>query len=194
MSRIRVTLVMAGLVVAFATLALTSSAQQQPGGRGGGGGGGGRGQRGGGPGGGGFGGPGFGGPGGNLVMLANNEAVQKELKLTDRQKALVKKVADDSNTKRRDVFGELRKQTDAAKAQAIQQAQAQAAAGQQVDPSLDARGAGVGNPLVSALNQRGGPPQIYGGQMLNNNNPAAQQQALRAQARRKPAPCNSKAG
>jgi hypothetical protein len=168
---------MAGLVVAFATLALTSSAQQQPGGRGGGGGG--RGQRGGGPGGG-FGGPGFGGLGSNLVMLANNEAVQKELKLTDRQKALVKKVSDDSNTKRREVFQNLRQQTDAAKNQAIQQAQAQAAAGQQIDPSLDARGAGVGNPLVSALNQRGGRAQIYGGQALND--PAAQQQALQAQA------------
>jgi hypothetical protein len=181
MSRFRVTLVMAGLVVALATLALTSHAQQPPGGPGG------RGQRGGrggpgGPGGPGFGGPGFGGPGGpggNLVMLASNEVVQKELKMTDRQKALVKRVSDEQNTKRREVFQNLRQQTAAAKAQAVQEAQAQAAAAQ-IDPSLDARGAAAGNPLVSALNQRGGRPQIFGGQTLDD--PAAAQQAQQALA------------
>ena len=100
MSRIRVTLIMAGLVVAMAAVALTSKAQP-PGGRGGGA------RRGrrtgrrprrtrrprvwGGP----------GGPGGNLLTLASNEAVQKELKMTDRQKAQVKKISDESNTRRR---------------------------------------------------------------------------------------------
>jgi hypothetical protein len=169
MSRFRVTVVMAGLVVASAALALNSSAQPPggPGGRGG------RGQGGpGGPGGFGmWGGPG-GGPGGNLVTLAGNDAVQKELKLTDKQKAQVKKIADDSNTRRRDVFQNLRQQADAAKNQALQEAQANVEAGQQADPSLDARGSGAGNPLINSLNQRGYQPPIYGGQQLND--PAAQ--------------------
>jgi Spy/CpxP family protein refolding chaperone len=176
MSRFRVTVIMAGLVVASAALALTSNAQQPPGGRGGRGG---RGQGGpGGPGGPGmWGGPG--GPGGNLLMLAGNEVVQKELKLTDKQKAQVKKISEESNNKRRDVFQNLRQQADAAKNEAVQEAQAQAAAGQQADPSLDARGSGAGNPLINSLNSRGFRPQIYGGQPLDD--PAAAQQAQQAQ-------------
>ena len=117
MSRIRITLVTA-LVVALAAAAINWQAQPPPGGRGGG-----RGQRGGGPGGG----PGgWGGPGGNLIMLAGNEAVAKELKLTDRQKAKVKQISDDQNKKRGEVFQQIRQQADMAKAQAAQQAQAEA--------------------------------------------------------------------
>src|SRR5271157_6250406 len=90
MSRIRITLITA-LVFALAAVAINSQAQPPPDGQRAG-----RGQRGGGPGGGpggpgGWGGPGGpGGPGGNLIALAGNEAVAKELKLTDRQKAKVK--------------------------------------------------------------------------------------------------------
>jgi len=182
MFRIRITLVTA-LVVALAAVAINSQAQPPPGGQGGG-----RGQRGGrggpgGPGGpGGFGGPG--GPGGNLVMLANNEAVQKELKLTDRQKARVKQIADDQTKKSGEVFQQLRQQTDMAKAQAAQQAQAEALQGGQIDPSVDARGAGAGNALAGALNQRGYQPQVYGGRVQGGQvDPAVQQQAAQFQGR-----------
>jgi hypothetical protein len=124
-----------------------------------------------------WGGPG--GPGGNLLMLAGNEAVQKELKLTDKQKAQIKKVSEDSNNRRREVFQNLRQQADAAKNQAIQEAQAEAAAGQQIDPSLAARGSGAGNPLINSLNNRGYQPPIYGGQPLTD--PEAEQQGQQAQ-------------
>ncbi len=192
MFRIRITLVTA-LVVALAAVAISSQAQQPPGGRGGGGGGGGRGQRGGGGGpGGGPGGPGgpggFGGPGGSLIMLAGNEAVAKELKLTDRQKAKVKQISDDQTKKSGEVFQQLRQQTDRAKAQAEALAQAQALQGGQgqIDPSVDARGAGAGNPLAGALNQRGYQPQVYGGRVQGGGqvDPAQQQQAARFQGRR----------
>ena len=189
MSRFRVTIFMAGLVVALAALALTSNAQQ-PGGRGG------RGQ--GGPG-------GRGRPrwprrprdvgrarraGGNLLMLAGNDAVQKELKLTDKQKAQVKKISEDSNTRRQSVFQNLRQRADAAKNQAAQEAQAEAADGNQVDPSLAARGSGAGNPLINSLNNRGYQPPIYGGQQLED--PAAAQQ--RSRARCGPRQCGPGAG
>lgn len=178
MFRIRVTMIMAGLVVAMAAVAPTSQAQPPAGGRGGGGGG--RGQRGGSPGGlggpGGFGGPG--GPGGSLTALAGNEAVQKEIKMTDRQKAAVKKVSDEQNNRRRDVFRQLREQTDMAKAQAAQEAQAQAFT-PQIDPTIDARGSGAGNPLAGALNRRGYQPPIYGGQIQID--PTQQQQAAQFQ-------------
>jgi hypothetical protein len=112
-------------------------------------------------------------------MLAGNEVVQKELKLSDRQKELVKKVSDEQNQKRREVFQQLRQQTDMAKAQIAQQAEAQALAPQQIDPSVDARGSGAGSPLAGALNTRGYQPQIYAGQPLVD--PALQQQAALAQ-------------
>jgi hypothetical protein len=185
MFRIRITLVTA-LVVALAAVAINSQAQPPAGGRGGGGG---RGQRGGGGGpGGGPGGPGgFGGPGGpgsNLIMLAGNEAVAKELKLTDRQKAKVKQISDGQNKKRDEVFQELRQQTDMAKAQAAQEAQAEALQGGQVDPSVDARGAGAGNPLAGALNQRGYQPQVYGGRVQGGQvDPAVQQQVAQFRGR-----------
>jgi hypothetical protein len=121
----------------------------------------------------------WGGPGGNLLILAGNEAVQKELKLTDKQKAQIKKISEDSNNRRREVFQNLRQQADAAKNQAIQEAQAEIAAGQQGDPSLAARGSGAGNPLINSLNNRGYQPPIYGGQPLTD--PVAEQQAQQAQ-------------
>jgi len=112
-------------------------------------------------------------------MLAGNDAVQKELKLTDKQKAQVKKISEDSNNRRRDVFQNLRQQADTLKNQAAQQAQAEAADGQQIDPSLAARGSGAGNPLINSLNNRGYQPPIYGGQPLDD--PAAAQQAQQGQ-------------
>ena len=156
MFRIRITLVTA-LVVALAAVAINSQAQPPAGGGGGGrrkrGGGGGPGGAGGGPGG--WGGPGGpGGPGGNLIALAGNEAVAKELKLTDRQKAKVKQISDDQNKKRGEVFQQLRQQTDKASGQAAQQAQASAQGGQgQIDPSVDARGSGAGNAPGRGLEQ-----------------------------------------
>ena len=140
MFRIRITLVTA-LVVALAAVAINSQAQPPAGGRGAGGG---RGQRGGGPGGGpggpgGWGGPGGpGGPGGDLIRLADNEAVAKELKLTDRQKTKIKQIAEEQNKKRGEVVQQLRQQTDAATNLATQQAQAAALQQQQIDPNLDA--------------------------------------------------------
>jgi hypothetical protein len=125
-----------------------------------------------------WGGPG-GGPGGNLIMLANNEVVQKELKMTDKQKAAVKSLADNQNTKRRNVMQEMRQQMDMAKAQATQEAQALALQQPQIDPSVDARGSGAGNALAGALNQRGYQPPIFAGQPLVD--PALQQQAAIAQ-------------
>jgi len=113
-------------------------------------------------------------------MLAGNDAVQKELKLSDKQKAQVKKISEESNTRRQTVFQNLRQQADAAKNQAAQEAQAEGADGQQIDPSLAARGSGAGNPLINSLNSRGYQPPIYGGQQLED--PAAAQQA-QAQAR-----------
>ena len=65
--------------------------------------------------------------------------MQKELKLTDRQKAKVKQISDDQNKKRGDVFQQLRQQTDMAKAQAAQQAQAEALQeGRLIPPSMPA--------------------------------------------------------
>ncbi len=181
MSRIRITL-MTALVFALAAVAINSQAQPPPGGQRGG-----RGQRGGGPGGGpggpgGWGGPG--GPGSNLVALAGNDAVQKELKLTERQKAKVKQISDDQNKKRGVVFQQLRQQTDMAKAQAAQQAQAEALQGGQIDPSVDARGSGAGNALAGALNSRGYQPQVYGGRVQGGQvDPAVQQQAAQFRGR-----------
>jgi Spy/CpxP family protein refolding chaperone len=173
MSRIRITLLTA-LVFALAAVAINSQAQPPPGGQRGG-----RGQRGGGPGGG-PGGPG--GPGNNLVALAGNEAVAKELKLTDRQKAKVKQISDDQNKKRGEVFQPLRRQYDVAKAQAAQLAQAEVPQGGQIDPSVDARGSGAGDALAGALNTRGYQPQVYGGRVLGGQvDPAVQQQAAQFQ-------------
>jgi hypothetical protein len=111
--------------------------------------------------------------------------VAKELKLTDRQKARVKQIAEESTKKSGEVFQQLRQQTDMAKAQAAQQAQAEALqGGQQIDPSVDARGAGAGNPLAGALNQRGYQPQVYGGRVQGGQvDPAQQQQAAQFQGR-----------
>src|SRR5271157_5754297 len=184
MFRIRITL-MTALVVALAAVAINSQAQPPPGGQRGG-----RGQRGGGPAGGpggpgGWGGPGGpGGPGSSLIALAGNDAVQKELKLTERQKAKVKQISDDQNKKRGVVFQQLRQQTDMAKAQAAQQAQAEALQGGQIDPSVDARGSGAGNARAGALNSRGYQPQVYGGRVQGGQvDPAVQQQAAQFRGR-----------
>ena len=186
MFRIRITLVTA-LVVALAAVAINSQAQPPAGGRGAGGG---RGQRGGGPGGGpggpgGWGGPGGpGGPGGDLIRLADNEAVAKELKLTDRQKTKIKQIAEEQNKKRGEFFQQFRQQTDAATNLAAQQAQAAALQQQQIDPNLDARGSGAGNPLAGALNQRGFQGPLYGGRVQGQQvDPAVQQQAAQFQGR-----------
>ena len=106
----------------------------------------------------------------------------KELKLTDRQKAKVKQISDDQNKKRGEVFQQLRQQTDMAKAQAAQQAQAEVLQGGQIDPSVDARGSGAGNALAGALNNRGYQPQVYGGRVQGGQvDPAVQQQAAQFQ-------------
>ncbi|MGO9601015.1 MAG: hypothetical protein ACLP7Q_23790 [Isosphaeraceae bacterium] len=185
MSRIRVALVMAGMVVAWAALAIKSQAQPPPGWPGDPGGPAGRDDRGQGigpnepaP----FNGPE--GPGGfasDLFRLANNETVQKELKLTDRQKAAIKRVSDDQAKKRSDFFQGFRTQSDAARTQAVWEAQAQALAGTQVDPSVDARGWGAGNPLYGALNSRGYQPRIYGGQPEMDPTACEQQAKLQGQ-------------
>jgi len=168
MLRIRITLMIA-LVFGLAAVAINSQAQPPPGGQRGG-----RGQRGGGP----------DGPDSNLIALAGNDAVQKELKLTDRQKAKVKQISDDQNKKRDEVFQQLRQQTDMAKAQAAQQAQAEALQGGQIDPSVDARGSGAGNALAGALNSRGYQPQVYGGRVQGGQvDPAVQQQAAQFRGR-----------
>ena len=131
MFRIRVTMITAGLIVAMASIALDSQAQPPAGG------GGGRGQRGQRGGFGGPGGPGGFGQGSDLLQLANNDVVQKEIKMTDRQKASVKSLSDDQNTKRRNTQQKMRQQLDQARNQATRQAQTQAQASvqPQVDPS-----------------------------------------------------------
>jgi hypothetical protein len=79
----------------------------QGGGPGGGGGGGGGGGRGGGPG-------GFGGPGGggfrptDLTALVRDEAVQEELKLTDKQKTQLNELNDTASQKRQDLMQSMR--------------------------------------------------------------------------------------
>jgi hypothetical protein len=170
MSRLRVSLISAGLVVATATLALNVHAQP-PGGRAG------RNQRGNQRG---SGGPGnWSGPAGQetgLIGLAQNEVVQKELNVNDKQKSQLTRLTDDQNTKRKQAFEQVNKQQNMARQQIAQQAQAQAFA-QQIDPSLDARGSGAGNPLVGALNQRGYVPPTFGGRVPMNDPIAAQQQA-----------------
>ena len=181
MFRIRVTMITAGLIVAMASIALDSQAQPPAGG------GGGRGQRGQRGGFGGPGGPGGFGQGSDLLQLANNDVVQKEIKMTDRQKASVKSLSDDQNTKRRDTQQKMRQQLDQARNQATRQAQTQAQASMQpqVDPSA-MRGAGAGNALVGALNNRGYQPQVYGGQVYGGQgqmDPAMRQQMARAQGR-----------
>ena len=109
---------------------------------------------------------GFGGPGGDLIRLADNEVVAKELKLTDRQKAKVKQIAERKTRSGGEVFQQLRQQTDIATQQAAQQAAAAALqGGGQIDPSVDARGSGAGNALAGTLNQRGYQPQVYGGRI-----------------------------
>jgi hypothetical protein len=163
MSRIRIALVMAGLVVASPTAAVNSQEQPLSGGQGTGcpGDPGNRAQRG--P----EGSRGPGGPGefaSDLVRLATNESVQTELKLTDRQKTTIKRIYEAQSKKRNNCFEKFRKESDAAKAEAAQEAQAQVLAGNQVDPSVDARGSGAGNPLFGALNSRGYEAEIYGGQ------------------------------
>ncbi|HKM56547.1 MAG TPA: hypothetical protein VJY33_24295, partial [Isosphaeraceae bacterium] len=185
MSRIRVALVMAGMVVASAAVAVKSQAQPPPGGPGDPGGPAGRDDRGQGIGPNApaqFNGPeGAGGFASDLFRLASNETVQKELKLTDRQKAAIKRVSDDQAKKRSDFFQEFRTQSDAARTQAVQEAQARALAGTQVDPSVDARGWGAGNPLYGALNSRGYQPRIYGGQPEMDPTAREQQAKLQGQ-------------
>jgi hypothetical protein len=101
MSRLRLTLISASMLIALGILGFDSFAQQQGGDRGGGPGGFGKGGRG--PGGffGGFGGPG--GPFGSAVGLASNPGVQEELKLKDDQKAKIKSLADRLNEQMREL-------------------------------------------------------------------------------------------
>jgi hypothetical protein len=102
MSRLKITLMTAAMMLALAALTLNSLAQ--PPGRGGGGGGGG----GFGGGRGGFGGPG-GGPGGgmSLLQLASNAAVQEDLKLKDAQKAKIKSLNDKYDVQRRELGNQM---------------------------------------------------------------------------------------
>ncbi|MFO0888972.1 MAG: hypothetical protein U0790_07465 [Isosphaeraceae bacterium] len=225
MSRIRATLIIAGLVVVLAAVAITSQAQP-PGGRGGfGGGQGGRGR--GGPGGPGGGGPGGGGPGGGfggggpggmwgggpggmwgggpggmwgggpggmwgggaggmfggLLTLAQNPEVQNELKITDRQKAAVKKVSEDQEPRRRRFFEQLKSQTETARNRAMFEAQQQAqAAIQQGNQNADPRNFGVGADLLNdAASNRGYQAQPFGGG--EQFDPQLAQQAAQAQAK-----------
>ncbi len=122
MMRLRVTMFTAALSAALLLLLAESRAQQaqgqgQPGG----------GQRGGGPGGGGrggfgFGGPGgfgFGGPGGGSLFdtnLLRNEEVQKEIKLTDKQKTQLEALRTEIDQKNQDFRDSMRKAQDQANA------------------------------------------------------------------------------
>jgi Spy/CpxP family protein refolding chaperone len=100
MSRLRITLMSAAMMVALAALTLNSLAQ--PPGRNGGGPGGGPGGfgRGGGPG-------GFGGPGGSLLSLASNPAVQEDMKVKDKQKAQIKSLNDKFGLQSREIWGQM---------------------------------------------------------------------------------------
>ncbi|WP_165221184.1 hypothetical protein [Aquisphaera insulae] len=138
MSRTRLILVMAGLIVAV-TVDSVGTFGQPPQGRGGfgggrgGAGGGGRGNNGGG-----------GGRGGQnaanqqqptiplmgLIELAQNDYVQEVLKVTDNQKQSLKKLADDQQTRGKESMQRLRQQADQATTRA--QAEAQALAQQQM--------------------------------------------------------------
>ena len=93
--------------------------------------------------------------------------------MTDRQKAAVKKVSDDSNTRRGAVFQELRQQADMAKAQAAQEAQAQALARmpESTRPSIPAT-------LASAIQLA---PGRQPGDPARQVDPAQQQQAAQFQ-------------
>jgi hypothetical protein len=98
MSRLRITLTSAAMIVALAALTLNSLAQ--PPGRNGGGPGGGPGGffgRGGGP----------GGPGGSLLSLASNPAVQEDMKLKDKQKAQIKSLNDKFGVQSREIWGQM---------------------------------------------------------------------------------------
>ncbi len=145
MSRLRVTLFTAALLMALAALTFDTLAQP-PGGRGGGGGGGfgGRGGPGGGFGGpGGFGGRGGGPGGGSLLQLASNPAVQEELKLKDKQKAQIKSLIDNYDAQNR----ELRAQMGGPGGQGRGGAQGNAQRG---------GGPGNGDPTAQANGQPGG--------------------------------------
>jgi hypothetical protein len=101
MSRLRITLISAAMMVALAALTLNSLAQ--PPGRNGGGPGGGPGGffgRGGGPG-------GPGGPGGSLLSLASNPAVQEDMKVKDKQKAQIKTLSDKFNVQSREIWTQM---------------------------------------------------------------------------------------
>jgi hypothetical protein len=104
MSRLRITLTSAAILVAMAALTLNSLAQP-PGRNGGGPGGGGPGGffgRGGGPG-------GPGGFGGSLLMLASNPAVQDDpyMKVKDKQKAQIKALNDKFSQQSREIWGQM---------------------------------------------------------------------------------------
>jgi len=101
MSRLRITLMSAALMVALSALTLNTLAQ--PPGRNGGGPGGGPGGffgRGGGPG-------GPGGFGGSLLSLASNPAVQEDMKVKDKQKAQIKSLNDKFNLQSREIWGQM---------------------------------------------------------------------------------------
>jgi hypothetical protein len=98
MSRLRITLFSAAMMVALAALTLNSLAQQP--GRNGGGPGGGPGGffgRGGGP----------GGPGNSLLSLASNPAVQEDMKVKDKQKAQIKTLSDKFNVQSREMWTQM---------------------------------------------------------------------------------------
>lgn len=116
------------------SLAVGQDTNNGRGGRGGGfgnggpgGGGPGGGNRGGGPGGGGWGGPGGGGPT-SISNLIQQEPVQDELKLTDKQKAQIKEVKENAEKKRTQVQAEANKVATAARQQAALEAAAAAEA------------------------------------------------------------------
>ncbi|MGC8638778.1 MAG: hypothetical protein ACP5XB_02735, partial [Isosphaeraceae bacterium] len=133
-----------------------------------------------------------GGFGNNLLSLANNEVAQKEIKMTDRQKAAVKKLSDDQRTKSRDAMQKMRQQTGVVQNQAAQQAQMQTRfmIQQQANAAAAASALSPYNPMGQALvnGGYGFQPQLQmaGGQFVGGQpqvNPLMQQQVAQAQGR-----------
>ncbi len=201
MSRIRLSLIVGGLAVILTAAPITTYAQRG----GGGGGGGARGNRGGGPGGfgGGFGGGGFGG-GGSLISLATREPVQEELKVSDDQKVKITELSTKSEAKNREMFQNLRQQSDASRAQLRTQQgnfannlqNRQRAGAQNLDPrlqTLDPRnqalagaagpGGGFGsNPYTSGLpDQNGVDPNALRNEFRQQDNEARTQSRMMMQ-------------
>ncbi|QEH33678.1 hypothetical protein OJF2_21840 [Aquisphaera giovannonii] len=170
MSRSRLMLVLAGLIVAQA--ADTVSSYAQPPGRGG------RGARGAAPAGNQN---GFNVPLTGLIVLAQNDYVQEELKITDDQKQSLKKLADDQQNRNRDSMQRLRQQTDQATSKAAQDAQAMALQHEMMALANSANNTGYGGGLAGQINSYSG--FGYSNYGANQVDPAALQQAAAMQGR-----------